>query len=257
MQEAHPTRGPRTEAQTAEPRAMDASESVRREWLRRIEAEYRSAALTQHLGLWLIQIAAPPDLVTAALAIVGDEMAHAELSHETYRAAGGNAAPAIVRETLELSRGPGPLEHDVLRHGVQIYCLGETVAVRLFERMRRGATEPEAKRALDRILRDEVRHRDFGWTLLEWLLESPAGPELKGLLQRHVASMVEAVRLSYGGAPRTEGADVPVPVVGGGFSESDRVWGLIPRSEYVEAYEETLSRDYQPRFEALGVTIAS
>ena len=33
-----------------------APERAKREWMRRIEAEYRSAAVTQHLTLWLIQI---------------------------------------------------------------------------------------------------------------------------------------------------------------------------------------------------------
>ena len=42
------------------------------------------------------------------------------------------------------------------------FCI---VAVRLFSRLRQNAAEPVALAALDRILRDEVRHRDFGWTL--------------------------------------------------------------------------------------------
>src|SRR6187397_3074001 len=91
------------------------SEAARREWLRRVEAEYRSAAITQHLGLWLIQIGAPPDLVTDALRIVADEMTHAELSHEVFVSAGGTGAPALARETLCLPQPRGPLEHSVLR----------------------------------------------------------------------------------------------------------------------------------------------
>src|SRR5579883_1834465 len=57
-----------------------ASNVVRSEWLRRVEAEYRSAALTQHLTLWLIQVGASPDLVRAGLRIVRDEMTHAAMS---------------------------------------------------------------------------------------------------------------------------------------------------------------------------------
>jgi hypothetical protein len=77
---------------------MGASEGVRREWLRRVEAEDRSVALTQHLGHWLIQIAAPPDLVTAALAIVADKMAHAELSLNLPRFSATAANVAVVAE---------------------------------------------------------------------------------------------------------------------------------------------------------------
>jgi hypothetical protein len=42
-------------------RAPPASSRVRDEWLRRVEAEYRSAVIAQHLGLWLLQIGASPD----------------------------------------------------------------------------------------------------------------------------------------------------------------------------------------------------
>src|SRR6185312_12392867 len=98
--------------------ALAPSDRVRREWLRRVEAEYRSAAITQHLGLWLIQIAAPTELVTDCLRIVGDELVHAELSHATFVAAGGTGSPALPRETLGLPRSRSPLEHDVLRNAV-------------------------------------------------------------------------------------------------------------------------------------------
>lgn len=57
-------------------------------------------------------------------------------------------------------------------HGTRVFCLGETVAVRLFKRLREGATVPVARAALDRVLTDEVRHRDFGWLLLEWLTQT-------------------------------------------------------------------------------------
>src|SRR5262249_30992454 len=153
------------------------------EWLRRVEAEYRSAAVTQHLTLWLIQIGASPDLLRAGLRIVRDELAHAEMSHRAYRAAGGEGGPELARESLELprtsaqTRGDGeaaPLEDDVTRVCVDVFCLGETVAVRLFKELRQRSEVPAARRVLDRVLRDEVRHRDFGWALLGWLLESPA-----------------------------------------------------------------------------------
>jgi len=128
-----------------------ASEHVRAEWLARVQAEYTSAAVTQHLGLWLIQIAASPDLVKAALRIVGDEMAHARLSHATYTRAGGQSAPALVRERLGLHRNEkAALEADVARVALRVFCLGETVAVPLFRRLREACSVPVARRALDR-----------------------------------------------------------------------------------------------------------
>src|SRR5690349_2949928 len=144
-----------------------ADEEVRREWLRRVEAEYRSGAHAQHLTLWLMQLGAPPDIIELGLRVVSDELKHAELCDEVYREAGGDGSPKLARDTLLLRRHESePLELDVLRTGLEMFCLGETVAVRLFTRLREGCSVPVARRALDRILRDEVGHRDFGWTLL-------------------------------------------------------------------------------------------
>jgi hypothetical protein len=230
-------------------RASAAGDAVRGEWLRRVEAEYRSAAITQHLGLWLIQIGAPPSLITDSRRIVGDEMIHAEKSHAVFVAAGGAGAPPISRDTLLLPRSSAPLEHDVLRAGVEVFCLGETVAVRLFKRLRQGSTKPVARRALDRILLDEVRHREFGWTLLEWLLSTPLEVPLRSVLAQELGGMLRRVRLNYG----LDGALREAPP----FSDADRSWGLMPVAEYAEAVEETFARDYLPRFAALAVDVES
>src|SRR5262245_13820613 len=126
-----PVANQRTAARTKTSKArVPATDAVRAEWLRRVEAEYRSAAITQHLGLWLIQIAAPPTLIADSQRIVGDEMVHSEKSYAVFAAAGGEGAPALARETLVLSRSTAPLEHDVARAAVEVFCLGETVAVR-------------------------------------------------------------------------------------------------------------------------------
>src|SRR5689334_18532605 len=104
-----------------------ASDAVRAEWLRRVQAEYTSASVTQHLGLWLLQIGASPDLIKLALRIVTDELEHARLSHVAYTRAGGTGAPHLVRDKLGLRRGGGgDLEHDVARAALGIFCLGET-----------------------------------------------------------------------------------------------------------------------------------
>jgi hypothetical protein len=224
-----------------------ATEAVRGEWLRRVEAEYRSAALTQHLGHWLLQAGASPDLVGSTLRIVGDELTHSELSHLVYRAAGGTGSPRIDRTGLELRRTPVvPLEHDLVLVAVEMFCLGETAAVRLFSRMRSGCDVPPARRALDRILRDEVFHRDFGWTLLEWMLELPDAPMYRSIVEARLPAMIEGLRRNYvvddAGPPGITGA-----------AEADRRWGLIPFALYREAIDETLARDLRPRFAELRI----
>lgn len=225
-----------------------ASDAVRAEWGRRVEAEYRSAAITHHLTLWLIQVGASPDLIDDGLRIVRDELAHARLSHRVYVAAHGQAMPGIARETLGLKADPRePLELAVARAGVEVFCLGETVAVPLFKVLREGCTVPVARRALDRVLRDEVRHRDFGWTLLPYLLGLPCAPLVRQLVERELHLMFARIRRSY--MPAGGGRSAAIP-------DEDRVWGLMPIARYGEILERAIERDYGPRFHEHGFDAA-
>jgi hypothetical protein len=231
-----------------------ADDTVRREWLRRVEAEYRSGAHAQHLTLWLMQLGAPPDLIELGLRVVSDELKHAELSDEVYREAGGKDSPKLARETLLLRRRESePLELDVLRTGLEMFCLGETVAVRLFTRLREGTSVKVARRALDRILRDEVGHRDFGWTLLEWLLETPMAEQFRARIAEDLPAMLTRVRRNYGGIALDRLGAEELERLGQELPASTRAWGVMPVSEYLEAVEETFRRDYAPRFAALDI----
>lgn len=221
-----------------------ASNLVRAEWLRRVEEEYRSASIAHHLTLWLFQIGASPDLIRAGLRIAEDELTHSELSHRAFVAAGGRGGPALARETLRLAhRENEPLEHDVARIAVRVFCLGETVAVPLFRALREGCTVPVARRVLDRVLLDEVRHRDFGWTLLDWLLELPSGPALRTIAERELPAYFGRLRQAYGANAKHLVA----------IDAADRAWGLMPPAEYAAAVERGLERDWIPRFASRGI----
>ena len=197
--------------------------------------------------LWLLQAGAPPDLIDAGLAIVADELAHSRLSHEVYVAAGGREPPAIDRAALGLSRGTGPVEDDLLRATVRVFCLGETVAVPLFRHLRERCTEPAARRALDRILRDEVRHRDFGWDCLDWLCA--ADPAAPARVTAMLPELLADLERSYG---RTNPAVLADP---GELAEADRAWGLAPPREYAAILALTIEKDFQPRFATRGCVI--
>ncbi len=176
--------------------------------------------------------------------IVDDELVHAELSHEVFTAGGGDELPTIERGELELPRQPGrSLELDVTYFGVQIFCLGETVAVPLFSHMRRTCTVEPAREALDRILRDEVRHRQFGWDLLDQLLELEMAELVVAQIERDLPAMFAELERSYGAAG---GPSQPI-------TDDDRAWGLAPPAEYAEILAETFVRDYQPRFAERGI----
>jgi hypothetical protein len=229
------------------PAADAATERVRQEWRARIAAEYTSAAITQQLVLWLIQAGAPPDLIDAGLAIVGDELVHSRMSHEVYTEAGGTDPPAIDRTQLGIARAHDVLELDILRVAVRVFCLGETVAVPLFKHLRERCTHASARAALDRILRDEVRHRDFGWDLLDWLLASPIGEQVPQLVAQQLPAMFAELEHSYGHGNDAIASD------DGSMTDAERAWGLAPPREYAEILAQTIEKDYRPRFSARGV----
>ena len=220
---------------------------VREEWRARIAAEYTSAAITQNLVLWLIQAGAPPDLIDAGLAIVADELAHSRLSHEVYVAAGGDRPPALDREQLGLARQEPRLEDDILRVAVRVFCLGETVAVPLFRHLRAPCTQAVARTALDRILRDEVRHRDFGWDLLDWLLT--IDDDVHTRVTRELPAMLADLERSYGLGNAAVAAD------DGTMTADERAWGLAPPRDYAEILARTIERDFIPRFAARDIVV--
>ncbi|MBM4359099.1 MAG: ferritin-like domain-containing protein [Deltaproteobacteria bacterium] len=230
---------------TPEGSAAVASSAVVREWGRRVHAEYRSAAITHHLTLWLIQLGAAPDVLEEGLRIVADELAHAELSHAVHVEAGGPPLPPLPRELLGLTRVKGePLEAAIARAAVEVFCLGETVAVPLFKELRAPCVVGSARRAFDRILRDEVRHREFGWRVLDDLLALPCADEVCALVVRELPARFGRLRRSY--APEVEGG---VPEV----IEADAAWGLMPMGNYARVLGATLEREYVPWFAARGI----
>jgi hypothetical protein len=229
---------------------MTASARVQEEWRRRVEAEYRSAAFTQHLTLWLTQLAASPDLIREGLRMAEDELVHSELSYDVYGAAGGVEPPTIDLNRLSLPRRGEALDVNLVCVATEMFCLGETIAVALFSHFRQMASQPAARRALDRILRDEVRHRDYGWTLIEWLLESDVHGHRRRAVELELPAMFARIERSFGevGAPLSPNEPL---------SEQEREWGLAPASDYTAILRRTVERDYLPRFGLLGLGAAA
>ncbi len=214
------------------------------EWRSRIEAEYRSAAITQETTLWLIQAGASPDLVRMGLRIVDDELVHAELSRKVWEAAGGEGIPRLDRNHLAIGRAHPELELDLACAIVKIFCLNETVAVPLFANLRRSATVPIARRALDRILKDEVRHRDFGWTALGWLMTSKDAALIAETVRRALPGWLSDLERSYGDA---------LPNGNDAVSDDERAWGIAPAREFADILHRTIARDYPRRFARAGL----
>lgn len=222
----------------------EASCAVKHEWTRRVEAEYGSAAVTQELVLWLMRLAAPRELIDDGLRIVSDELDHAQLSADVCRAAGDCEAPRIVRDRLSAGGRPElSLELNAIGACVRFFCLGETVAVPLFKELRSQCVQPTARAALDRILRDEVRHRQFGWDLLDYFVDTLPGAREHA--QRVVGPYLQQLTHGYTGGP--EGDEI---------TSVERAWGLMPQTLYRRILDDTVMREYVPRFGELGIKIS-
>ncbi len=224
--------------------ARSCSELVCVEWSRRVAAEYQSSAITQHLILWLIQLGFPRELINDGLRIVADELDHAELSRDVFVASGGRNVPALERNQLALPRHDAdPLERDLVRVCVRSFCIGETVAVPLFAELRAECSVPVAKIALDRVLRDEVRHRQFGWDLLGYLLES--FPTARDWVARDFPEQVQVLRRLY------EAGAISADAIG----PKERSWGLMPGECYGQILAETVVREFEPRLSVLAIAV--
>ncbi|HTU58634.1 MAG TPA: ferritin-like domain-containing protein, partial [Polyangiales bacterium] len=193
-------------------------EHVRVEWQRRVTAEYGPAAITHSLLGWLLRLGASPTLLHEATRIVDDELVHAEMAFAVLNAAGGGAVALGGALGAEPEPGLSLLENTCAL-GVRVFCLGETVAVRLFKSLREGTTVEVARQALDRVLIDEVRHRDFGWLLLEWLAQQATWPKLSALIEGRLPAWFAELRVSYGSSD-------------GSFDDTFRAWGLMSHAEY-------------------------
>lgn len=215
------------------------------EWHRRTAAEYRSAAIASQVTSWLIQVGAPPDLIRDGLQVVDDELTHSELSFEVAAAAGGPAPPVLESGDLTLPAPNGALV-DLSLALVRFFCIGETVAVPMFRMLRKQATVPRCREVLDIVLRDEARHRQFGWDGLDWLLATH-GPQVSTVVEAALPGMLDEVRQAYGGLG--DGANSALP-------PEAQAWGLAPRSAYAATITLALTDDVAPRLQARGLPAA-
>ena len=223
---------------------MSADHDVERailEWRARAAAEHRSAAQAARLLHLCVVLGVDRAHVDALARTVADELDHAALSHGVARALGGDDAPVDVDLALLLpGPGQGPLAEGLLLCLSEL-CVGETLAVDLFAEMRAQATQPEARAALDRILRDEPRHRRWAWRHLDALLAlDPAGG--RRLLNGALEGVLEGVAAAYGEVP--EALD-PGP--------RGRAAGLLPGAVWRRVFWRTWSRHLRPRLSRAGL----
>jgi hypothetical protein len=133
--------------------------------------EHASVASFARVCLDLMRLGAPPSLLLATRAALGDEIEHARLSF-------GLASAYAGREI-----GPGPIDvagsldgrrelHAIVEDLVREACVEETLAA-----IEAGEAASQAEDAcvaaiLGQIASDELRHALLGWRTLQWILQT-------------------------------------------------------------------------------------
>lgn len=152
------------------PEALDQAtrDALRLAWLRDAKMEHASIGSFARFVLELLAVGAPPELLSDAQRAGEDEVDHAKLcfslavryGSEPIGPSGLPVSGALPRATLAESAAAA------VREG----CIGETIAALVAREQCALATDPEARRALERIAADEERHAELAWSFVRWAL---------------------------------------------------------------------------------------
>jgi hypothetical protein len=161
--------------------------------------EHASVASFSRFALELLALGAPRSLLMGAHQAALDEVEHAR---ECFELASRYAGRAL---------GPGRLLLDGVAPRCDLFaataaairegCIGETEAALLAQAQLEGATDPQVRRTLERIARDEADHAALAWRFVAWAL-STGGPEARQAIEAELASY--AARTESGTTARSE-----------------------------------------------------
>lgn len=214
---------------------------ARREWLRRAQAEYASAALAADLLHRLFLLGASPDVLIEGHKVVGEELDHAVLCHGIAARLGASPT-AIDAAQLRIPRYEGGELEQAIAFAVDFFCCSESVARPIFLEMHRGARDEEIRGVLARIQRDESRHGAFGFFVVDDLLPRVSAAE-RGRLQAAARASVERVRALY--LPQA-GSDDDV-------ASADIEVGLLAPLKMASIADEELRRRVEPMLRERGL----
>jgi hypothetical protein len=203
--------------------------ALARAWLEDARLEHASVASFARFTLELLSLGAPADLVFDAQRAGADEVEHARLCFTLASRYAGHTV------------GPGPLsmhgafgETSLLsaaRHAAREGCVGETLAAVVATEQLARATDPEVKRALERIARDEATHAELAWRFVSWAIETGGAPVKNAVM----ATLEQAIR-----ELRAREPSASLDVVGGGFHAHGRLDPVEQRAVELRALRDVV-----------------
>jgi hypothetical protein len=170
-------------------------------WSRRAWGEYGAISESPALQIRFCQQHHEPDLRFFFTLRTQEEARHAEVCYLMAEKLGGYidapvqsafqgsvATHGVRRMALDLGI---PLEATI----ASLVCAAEEIAYDVFAHLIKVTTNPVARRALQLIMRDEVRHCAFGWAYMEKRVRELTPEQLAGVEQA-VLIMIEKVEMN-------------------------------------------------------------
>lgn len=172
-------------------------EALAAAWTRDAAMEHASVASFGRLGLELLALGAPADLVDAVHVAARDEIRHARVAYGlASRFAGEPRGPARLAVT------PGPVALDLVTVARDTFldgCVGESVAALEAREAHDSAEEPSLREVLKEIATDEASHAALAWRVVAWAVAEGGAPvtlaiaELVAAIERELLEPVPAM----------------------------------------------------------------
>lgn len=197
--------------------------------------EHASVASFARFVLELLAVGAPPELVRAGQEALGDELRHATAFFGLASAYAGTPVGPGNLDTQDGLPATSDLRSLALATAAEA-CIAETVSAMQLAAAHTHATDPTVRTVLARILEEELRHVELGWTTVGWALAN--APELRPAL---VQLFADAERHVARGPALDENADAALL----------RAHGLLSNEERRDIARTALSRVVRPCAAAL------
>lgn len=165
-------------------------------WLQAALAEHASIASFARFVQELMALAAPPDLIAAALRAGLDEVTHAQTSFQIAaellgEPVGPTSMPLVPPRQLSIPE----LALNTFEEACVEESLGALVAVRAAEL----CTHAAIRDALQKIANEEAQHAELAWRTVQWALTTPQAEQVRASIAARVAAQTKPQPMQFTG----------------------------------------------------------
>jgi hypothetical protein len=149
--------------------------------------EAASVVAFRAIGRQLAVYDAPASLRRAARRATRDEIAHARITRTLAERFGGRYVPPRV------TAKPAPSLETIASENATEGCVRETFGALLATYQAEHATDPQVRRAMRRIARDETRHAALAWRIASWAenrLDTAAKERVRAARQASIETLL-------------------------------------------------------------------